>query len=38
MYSIHNRDDLENLKKNSKNKIFTPPRKVERETWEARLS
>ena len=38
MYSIHNRDDLEKLKKIAKNKIFTPQRKIKRETWEARLS
>ena len=36
MYSIHNRGDLEKLKK-CKKKISTPPRKIERESWEARL-
>ena len=38
MYSIHNRDDLEKLKKNTRNKIFTTQRKNKRETREARLS
>ena len=32
MYSIHNRDDLEKLKKITRNKIFTTQRKIKRET------
>ena len=38
MYSIHNRVDLEKLKNDARNKIVTPPSKIERETWKARLS
>ena len=38
MYSIHTRDDLEKLKKITRNKIFSTQRKIKRETREARLS
>ena len=38
MYSFHNRDDLEKLKKVARIKISTLPRKIETETWEARHS
>ena len=37
MYSIHNRDDLENLKKLQKTKSSLH-KEIKRETWEARLS
>ena len=38
MYSIHNRDDLEKLKKLQKTKSSLHKKKIKRETWEARLS
>ena len=37
MYSLHNRDDLEKLKKLERNKIFIKSRTIKRETWKARF-
>ena len=38
MYSIHNRDDLEKLKKIARNKIFFESWKIKTTPREARLS
>ena len=38
MYSFHNRDYIENLLENARNKNFTPQTNSKGETWEVGLS